>query len=180
MTELAAHLSRRQVEIAAAALQAQGRGVTIKFEEFDNELADMTKDRMTTILGALATGSGHRGTRRLPGSCLGRDWHGRRGYSRLEAAFAEAATFLETLSALGDPQKPLSQAEQALQALTEQFADLSDQARQYGVSVGVIDQAMKRQLTTFWDAVVENLKTQQQNMLQRHWAPHARAWKRPS
>ena len=162
---IAAHLSRRQIDIAAAALQAQQRGVTIKFEEFDNELADITKDRMTTILGALAREAGIAGHAGFRGRVFAGIGTEEEDIPALEAAFAEAATFLETLSALGDPQKPLSQAEQALAALTEQFADLGDQARQYGVGVGVIDQAMKRQLTTFWEAVVTNLKTQQENVL---------------
>ena len=163
---LASHLSRRQVEIAAAALQAQGRGIRISFEEFDNELADITKDRMQTILGGLAKDLGVRHAAGFTGRVFAGIGTEEEDIPALEEAFAKAATFLETLRALGDQQKPLTQAEQALHAVTEQFADLAAEARHYGVSLQMIDAAMKRQLTTFWESVAENLKTQQQNLLQ--------------
>ena len=163
---LASHLSRRQVEIAAAALQAQGRGLRISFEQFDNELADITKDRMQTILGGLAKDLGVRHAAGFTGRVFAGIGTEEEDIPALEDAFAKAATFLETLRALGDQRKPLTQAEQALHAVTEQFADLAAEARHYGVSLQVIDAAMKRQLTTFWESVAENLKMQQQNLLQ--------------
>ena len=163
---LATHLSARQEDIAAAALQAQGRGVTIKFEEFDNELADLTKDRMQTILGALAKEAGIAGHRGFRGRVFAGIGTEEEDLPRLEEAFRNASAFLETLSQLKDPEKPLSQAEQALKALTDQFADFADQARQYGVSLKVIDEAMRRQVHDFWKSVVDNLKMQQQNVLQ--------------
>ena len=51
---LASHLSQRQKDIATATLQAQREGMTIDFREFDNEIFDLAKDRMTTILKGLA------------------------------------------------------------------------------------------------------------------------------
>ena len=103
---LATHLSRRQVDIAAAALQAQRRGVRISFEAFDNELADLTKDRMETILGALATDLGVRG----PGGFTGRVFAGigteEEDIEALEAAFRQATAFLDTLRALTRPPSP--------------------------------------------------------------------------
>ena len=161
---------RRQVDIAAAALQAQGRGVTIKFEEFDNELADITKDRMQTILGALAKEAGIAGHRGFRGRVLRRALAPRKKTSPAwKRRLRNATAFLETLSQLKDPEKPLSQAEQALKALTDQFADFADQARQYGVSLKVIDEAMRRQVHDFWKSVVDNLKTQQAKRLAGHW-----------
>ena len=102
---LASHLSRRQVDIAAAALQAQGRGLRISFEEFDNELADITKDRMSTILGGLARDVGLRPgfqARVLRG--IGTE---EEDIPALEAAFAKATQFLETLRQLKHPEKPM-------------------------------------------------------------------------
>ena len=137
---LAAHLSRRQEAIAAAALQAQGRGITIKFEQFDNELADITKDRMQTILGGLAREAGIPHLTGFAGRALAGIGTEEEDIPALEAAFAKAATFLESLSQLKDPEKPMGQAEQALKTLTDQFADFADQARQYGVDLKVIDE----------------------------------------
>ena len=141
--------------------------MVIDFREFDNEIFDLAKDRMSTILRGLTADAGIKGHRLTPFATqvfagIRRD---DKNLEQLEAAFAKAAQFLEAFSALAHPEKPLSQAEQALKSLTDQFADFADQARQYGVELKVIDQAMVRQVKTFWETVADNLKTQQENIL---------------
>ena len=162
---LASHLSARQIDLAGAALQTQGTGLDLVFKDFDNEIADLTKDRMQTILGALAKEAGIA----RPAGFEARVFAGigteEEDLEALEAAFSKAAGFLEVLSAITDRQKPLSQAEQALAALNAQFDDLARQAAEYGVQMRVIEEARKREITTFWKDIVANLKTQQENLL---------------
>ena len=162
---LASHLSPRQTDIATAALQRQGTGLDLVFKDFDNEIADLTKDRMQTILGALAKEAGIEGARGFQARVFAGIGTEEEDLEALEAAFSKAAGFLETLSAITDRQKPLSQAEQALAALNAQFDDLARQAAEYGVQMGVIEAARKREITTFWNDIVANLKTQQENLL---------------
>ena len=162
---IAAHLTARQRDLAAEALQAQREGLMIDFREFDNEIFDLAKDRMSTILRTLAREEGVQG--RQIGRVAERVFAGIRrddkNLEQLEQAFARALQFFEQLHAL--TAKPLTEAEQALAQLNAQFDALAEQAHEYGIAIRQIEEARRRQITQFWDAIVANLKTQQENLM---------------
>ena len=162
---IAAHLSTRQKDLAAAALQAQREGQMIDFREFDNEIFDLAKDRMSTILRALAREEGVQGGQisRVAERVFVGIQRDDKNLEQLEQAFARASQFFEQLHAL--TAKPLTEAEQALSQLNAQFDALADQAREYGVAIAMIEEARRREIAKFWETVVENLKTQQANLM---------------
>ena len=162
---IASHLTLRQKDLAAKALQAQREGLMIDFREFDNEIFDLAKDRMSTILRTLAREEGVQG--RQIGRVAERVFAGIRrddkNLEQLEQAFARASAFFEQLHAL--TAKPLTEAEQALAQLNAQFDALAEQAHEYGIAIRRIEEARQREIRQFWDTVVTNLKTQQANLL---------------
>lgn len=150
---LASVLDTTQVGRAASALQAQGTGPSLKFnaKNFGEKLFLAVKDRLSTILGAAFESPG------IGGNALNQITPSSQNLDALVQAATDVVNFQKVLDQITGENKPLSQAEQALKNINDQFDELASQAAKLGFAETKVEAARKASIASLTGDFTKNI-----------------------
>jgi len=121
-------------QIARVRGALSGTGQFFSAHSFDNESFDVVKTRLVRIIDAVSENTVASGLLNQ----IGRD------PGNIDQLVGEAGRIIELINMFGEQGEPLNDAEVALQAITEQFRELSDVAVDLGFSVEEVNERLAK------------------------------------